>query len=133
MKERIKIIFALLRIWFYNNFLKMGVTLDPSDDSVTLSKALLVFIRPYIQERAEALIVKTEKYGYVIAINPALDVDNIPSIQYNSKYDCTGFHTPCPTVGNLLYEWGLSHDEVVRISVKARRTKNGMIIIELNR
>lgn len=133
MKERIKIIFALLRIWFFNNFLKMVVTLDPSDDSVTLSKALLVFIRPYILERAEALIVKTEKYGYVIAVNPALDVDNIPSIQYNSKYDCTGFHTPCPTVGSLLYEWGLSHDEVVRISVKAHRTKNCMILLELNK
>ena len=44
-------------------------------------------------------------------------------IQYNGKYRCIGFETLCPSVGRILYEYGLPALRPVKLSVSIKRTQ----------
>lgn len=46
-------------------------------------------------------------------------------IQYNGKYRCIGFETLCPSVGRILYEYGLPALSPVKLSVSIRHTPQG--------
>lgn len=112
---------TLIRRWQSLRYIRYFVTVDPSDNSITLSPRLYRHIRKLV-EASDAtkvllfMVPALDSYGF--AINPEVDSETyLSNIQYNSKYDCVGFETLCPTVGKILFDYGLPADKVIKIRV----------------
>ncbi len=92
----------------------MYVILDPSDDSVTLSRKLYRSIDRECGGKPDTVFMFTAGGEYAFCCNPKergwLEADSkapLPRIQYNAKYRCIGFHAECPTVNRIVYDYGL--------------------------
>lgn len=105
----------------------MYVIVDPNDNGVTLSRALFNHIKrnAHSDETPKVFVFRISN-SYAFAINPPLD--NRPTvladIQYNSKYRCIGFEALCPTVGRILYDYGLPEDAICKLSVTVQQCNN---------
>lgn len=128
-------IFSKIKKWIQS--LRMYVIADPNDNSVTFSKHLFAHIRRNAKGSAEACVFvfripATETFGFMV--NPP-DLDQpmpsegkptlLCSIQHNDKYHCIGFESRQPSVGYILYHYGLPADRQVKLSVTAQRTPQG--------
>ena len=131
----------LIRKW---RSLRYYVIADPSDNSVTLSPHLFAHIQKEVRHSCRT-ITRTEKQNGRYDRAPRVFVFRIPhhhsfgfmpnpgiaeptqlcQIQYNAKYRCIGFETLCPSVGRILYEYGLPALSPVKLSVAIRRTPQG--------
>lgn len=120
-------IFKRIKKWWQS--LRYYAVLDPADNSVTLSKALFGHIMDNAQEGEEARVfvfrvTQTARYGFMV--NPDIEQPTqMCDIQYNDKYRCIGFETLCPSVGQILYYYGLYATRRVKLSVSVRRTWQG--------
>ena len=105
--------------------LRHYVIADPADNSVTLSKALFLRIRNNAGEGEAARVFVfriTEDGSFGFAVNPKMEhPTQWCAIQYNGKYRCIGFETLCPSVGRILYDYGLPADTRVKLSVSVQR------------
>lgn len=107
------------------------VTLDPHDNSVTLSRALFRHIRRRTHDGTEpkvfTCLIETAPHVYAFTINPPIQEDTVlATIQYNSKYKCIGFETLCPSVGTIFYHYGLPAKGARRLRVSIHRTTFGI-------
>lgn len=111
---------------------------DPSDNSVTLSKHLFNHMKKDA-ERCGAdgspsvfvfRIPHNNAFGFML--NPDIsEPTQLCQIQYNGKYRCIGFETLCPSVGRILYEYGLPAFRQVKLSVEVRETPQGKTYYQL--
>ena len=127
------ILFKKLKEWWQS--LRYYVIVDPADNSVTLSKALFNHIKDNAQE-GDAACVFVFKVGksYGFMPNPGIEqVTQMCDIQYNSKYRCIGFETLCPSVGQILYDYGLPATSRARLSVSLCHTHPGKLYYEITR
>ena len=105
------------------------VVADPADNSVTLSKRLFGHIKKNSKDDDVSKVFvfgipQDNSYGFML--NPALDKETVLcQIQYNSKYQCIGFETLCPSVGYMFYHYGLPAEKAIRLSVSVCRTIEG--------
>ena len=126
-------IFKKIKKWWQS--LRYYVITDPADNSVTLSKALFVHIKNNAQEGDEARVfVFKVEHSYGFMTNPGIEQPTqMCDIQYNDKYRCIGFETLCPSVGHILYNYGLNATQRVKLSVSVCRTTQGKLYYQFDR
>lgn len=126
-------IFKKVKKWWQS--FRYYVIADPADNSVTLSKALFQHIKNNAQEGVEARVFVfkvAQNYGFMT--NPGIEQPTqMCDIQYNDKYQCIGFETLCPSVGQILYDYGLPADGRVKLSVSVCRTPQGKLYYQFDR
>jgi hypothetical protein len=141
----------LLNIYNYIFRRSLYIIADASDSSITLSKRLCKHIDVFKLDAAKVFVfyippkdnpvdneIKTVKgylrdgsYGFTI--NPDLrQPTQMAEIQYNTKHKCIGFETLNPTVARMIFDFHI-YKQRVRLSVKVRRTKQGMVYYEILR
>lgn len=121
----LRIMFDKIKNWFRRR--TFFVICDPNDNSVTLSKALFkhmdatskgaakvyTFFVPYGDGAGE--------YGFIV--DPQFDCETqLADIQYNSKFKTVGFECLVPTVNRIFYDYDLTHEWPVKLSVQVCRT-----------
>lgn len=117
-------VFSKIKKWWQS--LRFYVIADPADNSITLSKVLFNHIKDNAEEGDEARVFVfrvngTQQYGFMV--NPHIEQPTqMCDIQYNDKYRCIGFETLCPSVGQILYEYGLQATKRVKLSVSVHLT-----------
>lgn len=118
-------IFKKLKNWWQS--IRYYVIADPADNSVTLSKALFNHIKDNADEKGSASVfvfhvAHSDCYGFMT--NPDIEQSTqLCDIQYNEKYRCVGFETLCPSVGKILYDYGLPATKRVKLSVSIHQLK----------
>lgn len=124
-----------LKIWWQS--LRYYVIADPADNSVTLSKALFRHIKSNANDEDKACVFmfsikNTNNYGFMT--NPGIEQPTqMCDIQYNDKYRCIGFETLCPSVGKILYTYGLDATRRVKLSVSVQCTWQGRFYYQLEK
>lgn len=127
-------IFKKIQNWYRS--LRYFVIVDPTDNSVTLSKKLFNHIRKSSdgQEKASVFLFRitdTDLFGFMV--NPNIETPTqYCDIQYNSKYKCIGFETLNPSVGRILYDYGLSALRSYKLSVSVKDVK-GKIYYQIDK
>lgn len=109
------------------------VIADPADNSVTLSKRLFFHMKKEAERsgadggEASVFVFRIPHSGtFGFMPNPGIDSPTqLCQIQYNGKYRCIGFETLCPSVGRILYEYGLPALRSVKLSVSIAKTQQG--------
>ncbi len=103
--------------------------LDTADNSVTISRRLFQHIKEEADEGADAsvFVYHIPEFGtYAFSLAPTLEKPTqLAQIQYNEKYKCVGFETLCPSVGTILYKYGLPANHAVKLSVDINRKLPG--------
>lgn len=129
------IIINKIKQWY--NSLRYFVILDPDDNSVTMSEKLFKHIcnNNDAGDNATVFVFATSDNHFAFAINPS-GIDSptqLCDIQYNDKHKCIGFETLCPSVGRILYEYGLSAERKCKLSVSVKRTeKNSLMYYQID-
>lgn len=126
------IINKLIKWWRH---LRHYVIVDPGDNSVTLSKALFAHIKNNAHESNEARVFVFrvgDSYGFMTS-SGIEQPTQMCDIQYNDKYRCIGFETLCPSVGRILYDYGLAATSRVKLSVSVFRTLQGKVYYQIER
>lgn len=105
---------------------KLFVYLDPADNSITLSKALFKHIQENADKNGKPSVFVfrvrgANLFGFMLEHN-IKQPTQLCTIQYNEKYKCVGFETLNPSVGRILYEYGLPAEKKCRLSVSVERT-----------
>lgn len=128
----VQALFAIARPWLS---LRYYVIADPSDNSVTLSKALFSHIKDNAHEGDEARVfVFKVEHSYGFMTNPGIEQPTqMCDIQYNGKYRSIGFETLCPSVGQILYSYHLPATHSVKLSVSVCHTPQGKIYYQIER
>lgn len=127
-------IFKKIQNWY--RLLRYFVIVDPTDNSVTLSKKLFNHIRKSSdgQEKASVFLFRitdTDLFGFMV--NPNIETPTqYCDIQYNGKYKCIGFETLNPSVGRILYDYGLSALKSYKLSVSVKDVK-GKIYYQIDK
>ena len=119
---------------------QLYIIADWQDSSITLSKRLCKHINVFDLDTAKVMMLsipasEAKPITYVFVVNPSLDEETqLADIQYNTKYKCIGFETLVPTVAKILHDYGIdSLPQKVKMSVRVRRTKNGIVYYEIMR
>ncbi len=124
-----------LKIWWQS--LWYYVIVDPADNSVTLSKALFTHIKKNAKEGETARVfvfkvTHTGMFGFMT--NPDIkQPTQLCDIQYNDKYRCIGFETLCPSVGRILYDYGINDTLRVKLSVSVHKTWQGKFYYQIDK
>ena len=110
----------LIRNWRWYRHRVMFVIADPTDNSITLSKALCNHMDVMNLEQAKVFVFKAEG-DYAFILNPNLEVETqLADIQYNDKHRCIGFESLCPTVNRIFFDYNLPPFDKVKLSVDTR-------------
>ena len=128
--------FMLLH-WAWYAHLRLYVIADATDNSITFSRHLFRLLD--VMDEADAKVYVTQLCNactengtwagplYAFVINPPIDQETqLADIQYNSKYQCVGFESLCPTVNRILYDYGVTTLQRVKLSVAPCKLDNGM-------
>lgn len=112
------------------------VLADPADNSITLSKRLFQHIKSNAEEGRDTSVFMfripgTGTFGFM-ANHGIAQPTQLCQIQYNGKYRCIGFETLCPSVGRILYEYGLSAFHPVKLSVSIKRTPQDKVYYQID-
>jgi hypothetical protein len=125
--------FSRIKNWWQS--LRYYVIADPSDNSITLSKALFNHMKNNANEGDDArvFVFRVEDvYGFMV--NPGItQPTQMCDIQYNDKYRCVGFETLCPSVGQILYSYHLPAKQKVKLSVRICKTNKGKVYYQIER
>lgn len=121
--------------WF--RALRYFVLVDPEDNSITLSKHLFRHIRINAKDSGNTsvfvfFIPECDTFGFMQA--PGIEQPTqLCDIQYNDKHKCVGFETLCPSVGTILYRYGLPADCRIKLSVTVKRNVLGKIYYQFDK
>ena len=128
-------IFNKITKWWQS--FRFYIIADPADNSVTLTKALFNHMKDNAHEGYEARIFVfkiTDSSSFGFMANPSIEQPTqMCDIQYNGKYRCIGFETLCPSVGQILYTYGLNASQRVKLSVSVCRTVQGKVYYQIER
>lgn len=121
--------------WFRS--LRYYVLVDSEDNSVTLSKHLFRHIRNNAKDCGNTsvfvfAIPDCDTYGFM-QDHGIEQPTQLCDIQYNDKHKCIGFETLCPSVGTILYRFGLPSDCRIKLSVSVKRNVLGNIYYQLDK
>lgn len=119
-------IFKKIQNWYCS--LRLYVIVDPTDNSVTLSKKLFSHIRKYSDkaDKAVVFVFRMSDSGlFAFMVNPNITKPTqLCDIQYNDKYKCIGFETLNPSVGRILYDYNLPAEGKCKLSVSVKEINN---------
>ena len=121
----IKAIYKRIVAWVQS--FRMFAILDPRDNSVTLSKELFNHIRVFSNKPEAKVFVFSVGNTYGFTVNPDIEQPTaLYDIQYNSKHQCIGFESLCPSVNLMLNTFNLPCGAPIKVRVKACKAKNKM-------
>ena len=133
-----KLYLRLVGLWRrWRDSRRLYVIADPSDSSITLSRALFSHMRRNAGEGEGAKVLafavpESGTFGFMV--NPKLERDTVTcQIQYNAEYRCVGFEALCPTVAMILYNYGFGADAAAKLGVSVRRTSTGDMFYQIDR
>lgn len=109
---------------------RMFVIIDPADNSVTLSSRLWAHMGKNTADPESQAKVFVFRVGNTFGFMPDPQFSQptqLCDIQYNGKHRCIGFETLCPSVGQMLYSFGLPASRPRKISVKAETMPDGRL------
>lgn len=111
---------------------------DPADNSVTLSRRLFRHIRTTAAggDAPRVFVFRipgNDSFGFMLDPQCIDRPTQLCDIQYNHRHRCIGFETLCPSVGRILYDYGLPAHRKVRLSVSVRRTPQGKVYYQIDR
>lgn len=109
---------------------RMFVIIDPADNSVTFSSTLFSHMRKNAKDSESQAKVFVFKAGDTFGFMPDPQFEQptqICDIQYNDKHRCIGFESLCPSVGQMLYTFGLPASRPRKISVEADTLPDGKV------
>lgn len=120
----------LIRIWPWYRNRYLYVIADPTDNSITLSRALFDLMDVMSLDVAKVFVfhlcnacTEDAKWSgaiYAFTLNPPIEEPTqLADIQYNSKHHTIGFESLNPSVNRIFYDYGLPSDRRVKLSVKA--------------
>ncbi len=113
------------------------VIIDPNDNSVTLSKRLFLHMKKNASTEKEArvFVFKVKQNGFfAFMVNPSIEQETqISQIQYNTKYKSIGFETLCPSVGKIIYDYGLKEDRTHKLRVSIHYTEDRKIYYQIEK
>jgi hypothetical protein len=118
------------------NSLRYYVVADPSDNSITLSKKLFYHIKKHSASDSDTSVFvfripQHNTFGFML--NPDIEEQTqLCQIQYNGKYKCVGFETLCPSVGYILFNYGLPALHKVKMSVSLHKTPQGRLYYQFD-
>lgn len=100
------------------NNVSMHVTIDGSDSSITLSKAVVKAMRVMEDDKHEVIVFHLGE-EYAFTADASLE-DGVyrSTLQLNKQYGCVGFETLYPTASAILHDYGFDPLAAVRLSVK---------------
>jgi len=117
MNIKRRITMALLRRWRWLRHRLLYVIADATDNSVTMSRALVDMIDPLSLDETKVMVFRTGG-EYAFIVNPILECEtHYADIQYNQKHRCVGFECLVPTVNRIFYDYGIKHLKV-KLSVE---------------
>ncbi len=117
--------------------LRYYVIADPADNSVTLSKRLFKHIKNKAKDSSSTsvfvfAIPEHDTYGFMHD-HGIEQPTQLCDIQYNDKHKCIGFESLCPSVGSILYHYGLPADRRVKLSVSVQKNVLGKIYYQFEK
>jgi len=99
------------------------VIADPTDNSITFSKALFKHMDVMGLDKAKVYVFRIQDH-YAFTVNPHFDEPTqLADIQYNAQYKTIGIESLVPTVNRIFYDYGLCHDVPCKLSVQLRSIK----------
>ena len=103
----------------------LRIIADPSDDTITFSRALCRRTRVFDKEKAEMVVFHTPDgcYNFCFAEDVAdlsADAATWP-VQYNTRFNTVGFHCPEPTVNRIFYDYNLPPTSPRLMRVKRKK------------
>jgi hypothetical protein len=108
---------------------KLYIVADAKDNSISFSKDLYKMIRTEIKDKAKVMVFTesgTKKYAFMV--NPEVPEETpLQDIQVNQKYNSIGFQAEIPTVNRIFYDYGISADKEVALTVIPQFTKQKKI------
>lgn len=121
--------------WWWS--LSYYVIADPADNSITLSKHLFRHIKNNAKDSHKTsvfvfAIPECGTYGF-IQDHGIEQPTQLCDIQYNDKHKCIGFETLCPSVGTILYRYGLPADCRIKLSVSIQRNVLGKVYYQIEK
>lgn len=106
----------------------MYIIADATDNSITFSKRLFNDLNVMNQDAAKVYtfyIPQSKCYGFIL--NPAIEQETqLADVQYNEKNKCVGYECLVPTVNRIFFDYGLPADIRCKLSVRIRKTDNGV-------
>lgn len=101
------------------------VTLDPNDNSVTFSKALVRVLRRRTDKDLRVYTGKvsgSEDYLFIVAPSENMKLEGfpMPTIQQDGRTLEYGYNSYNPSVASMVYNWGLEHDKQVKARVSSK-------------
>lgn len=119
------------------NSARYYIIADPADNSITLSRALFNHIRKHAREddQARVFVFRVAQNGrYAFMPNPGISQPTqMCDVQYNDKYQCIGFETLCPSVGQIFYDYALAPTKCVKLSVSIQKTAQNKIYYQIEK
>lgn len=117
--------------------LRYYVLMDSGDNGVSLSKHLFRHIKDNATDNCNTdvfvfYIPESDTYGFMQDDGIEQPTQRC-TIQYNGKYKCVGFETLCPSVGTILYHYGLPADCRIKLSVSVKRNVLGKIYYQFEK
>jgi len=122
----LRIMFDNFKNWFRRR--SFFVICDPSDNSITFSKALFKHLKVMDGDTAKVYVFSLatgaapfrDKGEYAFVINPDLGCaeTQLADVQYNAKHKTIGFECLVPTVNRIIYDYGLPFDKPAKLSVQ---------------
>lgn len=113
--------------------------MDIRDSSVTFSRNLFRHIKNMYGDAGTPPKVfvfytpATKCYGFVVNV-PFEQPTQLADIQYNSKYKCIGFESLNPTVGRILFDYGVTLTmKPCKLSVTRQLTPQGRAYFQIER
>lgn len=113
---------------------RLCVILDPSDNSVMLSKKLYKKMKLYKPETPTKVLCFKEKgsakYSFCL-YEPKEDEEIMLSEIQVSKGGHIGFAAICPTVHRIFYDYGFDAETIQVLHVMERRAADGRVFFEI--
>lgn len=113
----------------------MYVIADATDNSITFSKRLfksLDVMKLSVAKVYTFYIPEADCYGFIL--NPNFEQETqLADVQYNGKKRCVGYECLVPTVNRIFYDYGLQANSRYKLSVKKKKTANGLVYYQICR
>lgn len=96
------------------------ILVDGRDGTITLGKKVFEAMGGNDMRSSVMMIKIGDKYAFTNELIFDMIDEGCPSfeVQYNTKYKTVGFNPSTPTLATILYDYGMPHDAVCRLSVQ---------------
>ena len=123
--------------WRSLRYRRPYVIMDGRDNSVTFSHRLYrhIELSTHCKDAAKVFVFQIpDWHTYGFSVNPVLEKETqLADIQYNGKYKTIGFESLCPTVGRILYDYGMPDGLKVKLTVTIHRLGDGGLFYNIER